>query len=97
MISALEITCNDPNVIIYTDSQYTMKGLLNWMPRWKNNNWKKADGGVILNLDLWQKMDSLYFGRKVGTVIKFCKAHSGIFGNEMADALSKAGAESYQY
>lgn len=78
-------------VVIYTDSAYTKNGCESWVWAWERKSWKKADGGEIQNLELWQsiikelKTYRLTHG-EIPTFVKV-KGHSGIVGNEMADAL----------
>ncbi len=42
-------------VDLYTDSQYLMKGITEWMPRWVLKNWR-GSGGKVANQDLWQAL-----------------------------------------
>src|SRR5258706_8318755 len=41
---------------IYTDSQYVIKCLTEWIPSWIKNNWKRANGQPIKNLRLLQDL-----------------------------------------
>lgn len=92
IIRALRLIPENSNAVIYTDSQYSMKGLQSWMPAWKRKKWTKADGKPVANQDLWMSLDSLYTHRSAKVDIKYCKAHCGIEGNEAADALATRGA-----
>ena len=42
-------------VLIVSDSEYLVKGMREWMPRWAARGWKKQ-GGPIENLELWQAL-----------------------------------------
>lgn len=64
------------------------------MVGWKRKGWKKSDGGDVLNVDLWKTLDALYTPR-TRTEIRYCQAHCGIAGNEMADQLANIGAARY--
>lgn len=45
-----------PSVVdLYTDSQYLMRGITEWMPKWLAKNWRGSNGPV-LNKDLWQAL-----------------------------------------
>ncbi|KAH5365292.1 hypothetical protein HBI68_181080 [Parastagonospora nodorum] len=44
--------------IIATDSEYVVKGMTEWLPKWKKNNWCTARGTKPLNLDLFLALDS---------------------------------------
>lgn len=44
-------------VEVYSDSAYTVNAFSNgWIYAWKKNGWKKADGKVVLNVDLWEEL-----------------------------------------
>lgn len=47
---------NFKRVIVKTDSQFVVKVINSWLPRWRANEWKKADGKRIENLDDIQKL-----------------------------------------
>jgi ribonuclease HI len=69
MILALEILnefvkYND-TINIYSDSEYTIKSLTEWIDRWKKNGWKTADKKPVKNVELIQKMDQLYNELKI--------------------------------
>jgi ribonuclease HI len=47
---------NHPSLVdLYTDSQYLMRGITEWMPKWLAKNWRGSNGPV-LNKDLWQAL-----------------------------------------
>ena len=47
-------------VDVYSDSAYTVNAFANrWIYGWKKNDWKKADGKAVLNIDLWEELFSL--------------------------------------
>ena len=45
-------------VILYTDSQYVMDGIREWLPNWKKRGWKTAARKPVKNQDLWQALDA---------------------------------------
>lgn len=81
---------------LYTDSQVTMKAIQDWMPAWKANNWRKADGKMVGNLDLVMQLDKmLCSGRQCE--IKHVEAHTRgkdwhSMWNDVADRLAKDAA-----
>jgi ribonuclease HI len=83
-----KISSSDVRAIIVLDSEYVRKGLVEWIPNWKKRGWKKADGGEVLNQDIWEKLEELYrpLARKID--FKIVKGHAGIAGNERADAIA---------
>lgn len=52
------IEINNPmhNLIIKTDSMYTINCINTWFDGWKKRGWKKADGKPVDNLELIQKL-----------------------------------------
>ena len=83
-----------PEVRVVTDSQYVYKGLLEWLPNWKKNNWVGAGKKPVKNKELWLELDRLVneyksSGRQLA--IKWVRGHNGHPGNEEADKLAVAG------
>lgn len=54
-IEALHALPQPSTVDLYTDSQYLMRGITEWMPKWLVKNWRGSNGPV-LNKDLWQAL-----------------------------------------
>lgn len=89
------------NIIIYTDSEYSIKSLTVWITNWKKNNWKATTGKDVLNQDLIVKLDKLIekFKAKYGS-IKFVhvRSHTGkrdfeSINNDLVDVLAKKGGK----
>lgn len=71
-------------VKVITDSKYVVDGMNSWVAGWKSRGWKKADGKVPENLELWQELDSardLFFQVEWMWV----KGHGGHPQNEYCD------------
>lgn len=85
-LAALKQPCE---VILTTDSQYVRKGITEWLPRWKVNQWRTADKQPVKNQDLWQALDELVMRHKVQW--NWIKGHSGHRENEIADQLANKG------
>lgn len=90
ILRALEL-CYEYNIknqiLIYTDSDYSMKCIEIWYPQWKKEN-KMKDRK---NIDILQKIDKLY--EKLDVKFKHIRSHTGLNdihskGNEMADRLA---------
>jgi ribonuclease HI len=43
---------HDEDIIIYTDSEYSINCLTKWIPGWMSRNWKTTDGKDVLHQDL---------------------------------------------
>ncbi|EOA6544464.1 TPA: ribonuclease HI [Vibrio vulnificus] len=78
--------------VIYSDSDYCVKGFNIWMDDWKDRGWRKANKKIVKHRQLWKQVDELR-SRKYVEVLKV-KAHSGIEGNEIADSLAVNAARS---
>jgi len=71
---------------LYTDSEYVMKGLNEWLPGWKLRGWKTAAKKPVKNQDLWQALDEANARHKVRW--HWVKGHAGNDGNEYVDRLA---------
>ena len=90
-IMALRELTPSATVHIYTDSSYVQKGMSEWLPGWKRNQWRTAAKKPVKNADLWQELDSLAQKHQVDW--RWVKGHSGDEGNDIADALANEGIE----
>ena len=95
-ISALDFfasTSQTGPCVIYTDSEYLIKGITQWMKGWKKKGWKTAAGKDVLNQDLWETLDRL--NTKIQTHInapvswQHVRGHSGNIGNERCDTIAR--------
>ncbi|MFT6091692.1 ribonuclease HI [Sulfitobacter sp.] len=79
-------------ITVRSDSQYLIKGMNEWLPRWRSDNWRGASGMLIKNDDLWRRLVDLSKGLQI--VWEWIKGHSGDQGNEEVDALASEQAQS---
>ena len=79
----------EKNILIYTDNDFTVKCVNDYIPKWQRTDWKTSTGKEVLNQDLLHKladlMDTTTFE------IKHIPGHAGIQGNEIADTLAVQG------
>ena len=84
------VKINDWNTdvpIVYSDSNYCIQTLNDWMFKWQRNGWIKSDKKVPENLDIIQAFYNLYeIGYRID--LRKVKGHSGQKWNEMADGLA---------
>ena len=93
-IAALQHVVNRPGpIVIYADSTYVVQGITQWVWGWRKRGWKTAQGGEVLNRDLWEQLWSLVAARARGDVDwRWVRGHVGTPGNERADQISVAFA-----
>jgi ribonuclease HI len=87
-LSALKRRCR---VELYTDSQYVMNGIKEWLPQWKRRGWKTAANKPVKNVDLWERLDAAVNVHAVHW--HWVRGHDGHAGNERADTLANQGVE----
>jgi len=92
VIRALEALKHPSKVEIYTDSEYVMKGITEWLAAWKRRGWKTADRKPVKNADLWRELDELAGRHEIRW--HWVRGHSGHPENERADALANRGVMS---
>ncbi len=89
-IEALTHVPLDAKACICSDSKYVIQGIQEWISGWKRNGWRNAAGKPVANQDLWQQLDLL--ATRAGITWQYVPAHTGIPGNERADAIASAFA-----
>jgi ribonuclease HI len=90
-LAALNRPCD---VVLYTDSQYVRKGILEWLPQWKQRNWRTADKKPVKNVDLWQALERAIARHRIEW--HWVKGHAGNAGNERADQLANQAIDELQ-
>lgn len=90
-IVALENSPAQLPIQIWTDSGYVKNGITQWLSGWKKKGWRKADGKAVLNVDLWQRLDTASQHRQIDW--QWVKGHAGHDGNEYADQLANQGID----
>jgi ribonuclease HI len=90
-IRALGALTQSCQVILTTDSQYVRQGITEWLPRWKQNNWRTAAKQPVKNQDLWMLLDELVGQHQIRW--NWVKGHSGHRENDIADQLANLGVE----
>ena len=86
-LAALKHRCR---VHFVSDSQYLVKGMMEWMPGWKARGWKRK-GGPIENLELWKRLDRELQRHEVRA--RWVRGHSGHPENEYVDFLATRAAK----
>ncbi|MFP3028870.1 MAG: ribonuclease HI [Arsenophonus sp.] len=91
-IIGLETLKQPCKVILTTDSQYVFHGITQWIQNWKNSQWRRANKSLVLNVDLWQRLDSAISRHQIEW--QWVKGHAGNSENERCDELARNAANS---
>ena len=93
-IRAIEIARehNVAKLVINSDSKYVVLGITQWIHQWQKNSWKNSNGEKVKNKEDWTKLLGLVEDSDVDIIWNHVPGHSGVAGNEEADALAVQGA-----
>lgn len=80
-------------VTLISDSKYLLNGLQKgWASSWRRNGWRKADGTMARNPDLWDLLLKLTKNHSIE--YQWVRGHTGNPYNERCDALAVEAAAS---
>ena len=80
---------NPVKVLLRTDSQYVVKGIMEgWAKKWRKNGWMRTRNEPAENYDLWKKL--LELTEKHDVIFEWVKGHAGHDENERCDELARA-------
>ncbi len=83
-LRALKEPCN---VVLTSDSKYVLDSInKGWVYSWQKKGWKKSDGKMALNIDLWQQLLVEIEKHKIEYV--WIKGHAGHEENEECDRIA---------
>lgn len=93
-IEALRRLQRAPGLLaLYTDSTYVIRGIREWIWAWRRRGWKTADGGDVLNRELWEQLAGVVAARGKNAIEwHYVRGHTGIPGNERVDEIANAFA-----
>ena len=97
VVQGLQTLKRPCRVELFTDSVYVGKGISEWMPKWKQNGWKRKEQGrlkPVKNEDLWRELDAQLSRHDV----KYTRVagHSGHPENDRCDELAVAAYQRYR-
>lgn len=82
-----------PNIFLYTDSTYVIRGITQWIFGWKSRGWRNAEGNEVSNRDLWEELHRQVQRLKPAKIEwKYVRGHTGVPGNERCDEIAVAYA-----
>lgn len=91
VIRGLEALTKPSTVDLYSDSQYVLNGLKEWMASWKKRGWKTAAKQPVKNQDLWMRLDQLAAEHDIR--FHWVRGHNEHPENERCDRLAVAARD----
>ena len=93
-IAAMEALREPCDITLTSDSKYLTDAInTGWLSAWKKNGWVKSDKKPVLNVELWERIDTLL---KIHTVrFVWVHGHRGHEYNERCDVLATTFADSF--
>jgi ribonuclease HI len=91
-LKSLERPCQ---VDLYSDSQYVVKGLREWLDQWKGRGWRTASKKPVMNVDLWKQLDDLRHKHKV--TYHWVRGHDNHPENERCDRLAVKAIDEHRH
>jgi len=76
---------------IYTDSEYVLKGITEWIHNWQKKGWKTASKKPVENQDLWKQLLEVVEGKSIEW--KLVRGHAGVHANERCDEIATTFAD----
>ena len=99
-IKIIDDNCTFDSIMIYSDSEYSIKSISVWIDGWKKNGWVTKGKKPVLNQDIILSIDKYLDSPQYKNKIKFThvKAHTKnndvhSINNDIADKLAKAGSK----
>ena len=86
-LRALKRRCE---VRVFTDSEYLLRGMTQFLERWQSNGWQSASGNCVANRDLWEALAELASYHRVTWL--HVGGHSGHTDQERCDRLAARAA-----
>lgn len=88
-VNQMEDVPHTQELVIGSDSQYVIRAMTEWWPRWERNGFRNQKGNPVANQPLLRKLHALCSERPVS--FYYTPGHVGIPGNEGADTLAATG------
>ena len=85
-IRALQALKRPCQVDLYTDSEYLRRGITEWLPGWRQRDWRRKEG-TLANRELWQELDAALAPHQVRW--HWVKGHSRDALNQRVDRLAR--------
>ena len=93
-IVALASLESPSKIRLYSDSQYLIKGMNEWIEGWKDRGWRGSKKKPVKNLELWQRLDALASRHEIEWI--WVRGHDDHPENERVDKLAVAAIQQYR-
>ncbi len=90
---AIEAEHGRAEIDLYSDSQYVINGLNEWIDGWKARGWKRPRNQPIKNLELWKQLDELRHRHRLNA--HWIRGHNDHPENERCDRLAVAALQRF--
>lgn len=95
VIAGLQALEKPSRVDLYSDSQYVINGLKEWLDQWKARGWRTANKKPVQNLDYWKRLDDLR--QKHHMACHWVRGHNNHPENERCDKLAVQAIETHRH
>ncbi|WP_456399449.1 ribonuclease HI [Persephonella sp.] len=94
VLEALKVLKEPCEVELYSDSEYVVNTIKNWIHNWAKNGWKSSKKKEISHKNMWKEIYNLMNIHKIHPV--WIKAHAGHEENELCDKIAKEEASKFK-
>jgi ribonuclease HI len=91
VIRGLETLTRASVVELWSDSQYVLNGLSEWLDGWKAKGWRTANKKPVKNDDLWRELDELKARHRI--TFHWVRGHDDHPENERCDQMAVAARD----
>lgn len=79
------------SILVYSDSQYVIKGITEWIEGWIAKGWRNSQKKAVLNRDLWLMLLEVTQNKQIEW--KFVRGHEDNTGNIRCDEIATMMAD----
>ena len=90
-IESLNSVDSKSAIVLYSDSQYVIKGMTEWIEGWQKKGWKNSQKKPVLNRDLWERLIEAAAGKNIEWT--YVKGHAENPGNNRCDEIATSFAD----
>jgi ribonuclease HI len=88
VVEGLNMIAPGESTYVITTSDYVFMGATRWIHGWRQRDWKKKDGHMVSNQDLWRRLDQTIVDRTIQWISG--KGEAKQFGQGLEEAAHLA-------